>query len=111
MSKPGTALVVYDSSSDKVMANDDALNERMHTLKDEIVVAKKSMNSALLEEAETIKSTIDTMFARGFQRTWKMGERLKAIDTDTEKFEAGAIPKLAAYLHYSRESLYKRWLG
>lgn len=104
-----TVLVVFDSDKHKLVANEDVLKNRMQPIQDEINAARKSMNPALIEEADELRKSIDTLFARGFQRAWKMGERLKRVDTDIETFEAGAVPKIAAYLHYSKEALYK-WI-
>lgn len=107
--KKSTALVVYDSEKHRLVANDDMIKDRNHSISEQIEAAKKSMNPALLKEADILRQGIDQMFTRGFQKSWKMGERLKKIETDVDTFEAGAIPKIAAYIHYSKEALYK-WM-
>lgn len=101
------ALVIFDGKGLKL--NEDMMAARNEAAQEVIETAKKSMNDALLKEADNLRDDMSKMFTRGFQRSWKIGEHLKKIATDIDKYEAGAIQKLAAYLHYSPEMLHK-WI-
>jgi hypothetical protein len=101
------ALVAYNGG--KLVVSTEARKARAKEISDFTNAVKKTMNSNLLKAADAIRKGVDGLVSRGFDRVWTMGEYLKKLDTDVDTFESGAVQKIAAYLRYSPEMLYK-WL-
>lgn len=108
MSKSKGALVVY--KNDKLTIDSAAKKAYQQDRADYLESVKKTMNPNLITAADRVRTAVDSLTIKGFHHMWKMGKFLHDIEINVQQYEEGGVRKIANYLRYSPEQLYK-WIG